>query len=100
MAQTCSIDIAHGIERRWQRRSNVAAPVLKSEGGVRVGRCLECNQELQKVDKEEAFERVPPYVYLTQEEFAECSACHRVYWRGTHAAAIHARLRRWIETRA
>src|SRR5947199_6522629 len=44
VAQTCSIDIARGIERRWQRRSNVAAPVLKSEGGVRVGRCLECNQ--------------------------------------------------------
>jgi uncharacterized protein with PIN domain len=28
---------------------------------------------------------VPPYVYLTQERFAICPSCNRVYWHGTHA---------------
>ena len=48
-------------------------------------RCLECNVPLQSVDKEAVFERVPPYVYLTQDRFAMCSVCNRVYWHGTHA---------------
>jgi len=47
-------------------------------------RCLECNTLLQDVDKEEVFEKVPPYVYLTHERFAICRSCGRVYWRGTH----------------
>src|SRR5262249_6139212 len=32
-------------------------------------RCLECNVVLKPVDKETVFDRVPPYVYLTQERF-------------------------------
>lgn len=51
-------------------------------------RCLECNTPLQKVDKEAVFEKVPPFVYLTQEHFARCPSCNRVYWHGTHAAEI------------
>jgi len=35
-------------------------------------RCLECNVLLTAVEKETVFERVPPYVYLTQERFALC----------------------------
>jgi uncharacterized protein with PIN domain len=27
---------------------------------------------------------VPPYIYLTQDRFATCPSCNRVYWRGTH----------------
>jgi uncharacterized protein len=48
-------------------------------------RCLECNTPLQSIDKEGVFERVPPFVYLTQERFATCPTCGRVYWHGTHA---------------
>ena len=48
-------------------------------------RCVECNTSLEAVDKEEVFERVPPFVYLTQERFATCPTCDRVYWHGTHA---------------
>jgi uncharacterized protein with PIN domain len=48
-------------------------------------RCLECNTPLQDVDKEDVFERIPPFVYLTQDRFAMCPTCHRVYWHGTHA---------------
>jgi len=48
-------------------------------------RCLECNAALKDIDRESVFERVPPYVYLTQERFAICPSCSRIYWHGTHA---------------
>jgi uncharacterized protein with PIN domain len=32
--------------------------------------------------------RVPPYVYRTQKQYMECPDCHRIYWRGTHWAAM------------
>jgi uncharacterized protein len=47
-------------------------------------RCLECNAHLEEVDKEAVFEKVPPFVYLTQERFARCPSCDRIYWHGTH----------------
>ncbi len=55
-------------------------------------RCLQCNTALQQVDKEAVFERVPPFVYLTQQRFAVCPACNRVYWHGTHADDMLKRL--------
>ena len=57
-------------------------------------RCLECNTPLDDADKEAVFERVPPFVYLTQERFAVCPSCNRVYWHGTHADAILKRIPR------
>jgi uncharacterized protein with PIN domain len=56
-------------------------------------RCLECNVVLAPVDKEAVFERVPPYVYLTQERFALCPSCNRVFWHGTHADQMLKRIR-------
>ena len=47
-------------------------------------RCIECNEVLDSLDKEQVRDRVPPFVFQTQEEFKECPACHKVYWRGTH----------------
>ena len=46
--------------------------------------CLECNQPLVERSKEEVKERVPPYVFQTQSQYMECTACHRIYWRVTH----------------
>ena len=56
-------------------------------------RCLECNVALADVDKESVFEKVPPYVYLTQERFALCPSCNRVFWHGTHADQMFKRIR-------
>ena len=50
--------------------------------------CLECNRRLEERVKETIKNRVPPYVYLTQEHFAECPACDRIYWQGTHWQAM------------
>jgi len=46
--------------------------------------CLECNQSLVARGKQEVKERVPPYVFQTQNQYMECPACRRIYWRGTH----------------
>ena len=50
--------------------------------------CLECNQSLVVVSPADVKDRVPPYVYKTQTQYMECPDCHRVYWRGTHWAAM------------
>lgn len=58
--------------------------------------CLECNQPLAERNREQVRERVPPYVYQTQEQYMECPACHRIYWRGTHWQAMTRKLERFM----
>jgi uncharacterized protein len=47
-------------------------------------RCIECNRVLEEAAKNEVRERVPEYVWQTQNEFRRCPACHRLYWGATH----------------
>lgn len=49
-----------------------------------LSRCIRCNKELADIGKEEVKEKVPPYVYETQERFSMCKNCGRIYWAGTH----------------
>ena len=51
--------------------------------------CLVCNRRLEEKDKEAIKDRLPPYVYLTRDRFAECPACGRLYWQGTHWQAMN-----------
>jgi len=59
--------------------------------------CLECNQPLVERSKEQVKNRVPPYVFQTQDQYMECPSCHRIYWRGTHWQAMTRRLKRFTE---
>src|SRR3972149_2970889 len=47
-------------------------------------RCLVCNGLLEPVAKVKIKDKVPPYVYSTQDEFDICQQCGRIYWSGTH----------------
>jgi uncharacterized protein with PIN domain len=47
-------------------------------------RCVRCNAPLQSVGKESAQEKVPSYVYATQDRFSACPTCRRLYWPATH----------------
>lgn len=47
-------------------------------------RCTICNKELVGIDKNKIKEKVPEYVYNTQENFFVCTVCNRIYWQGTH----------------
>jgi len=59
--------------------------------------CLECNHPLLERDRQEVEDRVPPHVLQTQSEYAECPACHRVYWKGTHWQAMTKKLQGFKE---
>jgi uncharacterized protein with PIN domain len=52
-------------------------------------RCLDCNEILIKVNKEDISSKVPPYVYKTQKDFLYCGNCNKYYWRGTHYDSIN-----------
>jgi uncharacterized protein with PIN domain len=56
--------------------------------------CLECNATLVPIDRESAKQRVPSYVYKTQNQFVDCPICHRVYWQGTHWNAMKQKLKK------
>lgn len=47
-------------------------------------RCIICNVELNEIDKQKVKNKVPEYVFKTQDEFFNCPACQRIYWSGTH----------------
>ena len=53
-------------------------------GATPLTRCSECNETLTPIDKDEAVDLVPAYVYKTCDFFLRCGACGRIYWKGTH----------------
>ncbi len=57
-----------------------------------LSRCTACNGELVTASRQEVWDRIPPFIYLTQERFAACPECGRVYWAGTHVARLGERL--------
>jgi len=59
--------------------------------------CLECNQELIPRSREEVRNMVPAHAFETQNQYMECPACHRIYWRGTHWQAMDKKLRAFKE---
>ena len=61
--------------------------------------CLECNQPLLERSKQQIKDLVPPYVFQTQDQYMECPACHRIYWRGTHWQAMTKKLEQYMKGR-
>ena len=51
-------------------------------------RCSLCNEPLTVIDKQEARDLVPQYVYERNDSFLRCGKCGRVYWKGTHVKRI------------
>jgi len=63
---------------------------LKIDRGYRpFTRCLECNSKLLSRDKSEVAGSVPKRVHEFQEHYMQCPSCQRIYWRGTHWAAMN-----------
>lgn len=57
-------------------------------------RCDQCNVEVEPIEKAQVNDRVPPYVFETQQRFRRCPSCQRIYWAGTHCARISEMLKR------
>ncbi len=51
-------------------------------------RCVECNQPLNDIPKEQVAGKVPPYVFKTQENFRHCTVCDKYFWSATHGQHI------------
>lgn len=64
-----------------------------------LSRCLECNGVLESRPKDLVRGRVPEHIFATQERFVGCPACARIYWQGSHADRILARLDRILGPR-
>ena len=47
-------------------------------------RCSECNEPLDRIEREEARDLVPHHVYEHKDLFLRCPRCKRTYWHGTH----------------
>jgi uncharacterized protein len=77
---------------RGQMRETLAQVPLDS-GALAFTRCSRCNTPLRPVSREIVARRVPPFVYASQERFAQCDGCGRVYWEATHPARILDELR-------
>ena len=60
--------------------------------GELLSRCLECNDLLEARAKEAMRGLVPEYIFSTQERFVGCPRCGKIYWQGSHADRILARL--------
>ena len=57
---------------------------LNLEKNTFLSRCVECNEKLSPITKEEAESKIPEYVFQTQSNFRQCKKCGRIYWQGTH----------------
>jgi len=51
-------------------------------------RCPLCNGLLERIDKADALDRIPTKTARWLEDYFECSACKKLYWRGTHVEKI------------
>ena len=60
--------------------------------------CLECNQPLVERSKQQVNNLVPSYVFKTQNQYMECTVCHRIYWRGTHWQAMTKKLEKFTKS--
>ena len=64
-------------------------------------RCDVCNTLVEPIERTRVKDRVPPYVFQTQQTFHTCPSCQRIFWAATHydrirtvLEAIHAEVRR------
>jgi len=66
---------------------------IKPDSEKMFSRCILCNEELVNIDKEKIKDKVPEYVFKTQEDFITCPKCKRIYWQGTHWGNVRATLK-------
>lgn len=69
---------------------------LAPENADWLSRCLECNTLLEAREKQALRGLVPEYIFATQTEFMGCTGCGKIYWPGSHADRMLARLSRLL----
>ena len=59
-------------------------------------RCIRCNTPLEEIHKDSLVNRVPNYIWKTNDKFMQCNSCNRIYWPGTHRENAARFLRRFL----
>ncbi len=59
---------------------------------MRFTRCLDCNQPVAPLEREQAMGLVPEHVLHTAPHFTRCRGCGKVYWPGSHGQRAEAEL--------
>ena len=79
-----------GVRAIWIESQELAAQIRQVQAAVgpppdsALTRCAVCNTRLEPIAKDGVEDRVPPYVFQTQDEFYHCRQCGRIYWAATH----------------
>ena len=73
-------------DKHTEQLRQVVADVRLSVPDEFFTRCLLCNVPVEDAPRAEVEGSVPPYVFDTQERFARCPRCGRIYWPATHVA--------------
>lgn len=77
------LHIDSGYISKQLRQAFVELP-LKPDTALMFSRCTICNETLSSIEKEKVKDKVPEYVFKTQNDFLTCPKCQRIYWQGTH----------------
>jgi uncharacterized protein with PIN domain len=80
-----------------QLREVITALNLKFEDIRPFSRCIACNVPIEPVEKKSVRNRVPDYVWDTQENFQQCARCRKIYWPGSHTQRSMGRIQRLFE---
>jgi len=57
---------------------------IEVDKDIMFSRCVVCNKALVPIEKAKVKDKVPEYVFNTQDKFTVCEICRRLYWQGTH----------------
>lgn len=82
--------IPHGLDKQGQ----LAFVLRELRLPIREPRCMACGGALAEVSKDQLEDKVPPRSFEWSEQFWQCQACTRIFWRGTHWQKIAAGLHR------
>jgi uncharacterized protein with PIN domain len=73
-----------GVDASAQLNDVIEKFFLQIDRKKMFGICLECNEKLYPVAREDVRDLVPPYVFESITEYNHCPRCHKIYWAGTH----------------
>ncbi|MDJ0808415.1 MAG: Mut7-C RNAse domain-containing protein [Gammaproteobacteria bacterium] len=56
-------------------------------------RCLECNGEIEAVDRDLIWDQLEPLTLRHYSEFFRCRQCRKIYWEGSHVEHMNGAIR-------
>jgi uncharacterized protein len=87
-------NVTHGVYVRSDRPFDQVVEVIRRlDLAARLApftRCLRCGGAVAAVAKTDVEDRLEPRTRRYYDEFRRCTACGRVYWRGSHQAQLNA----------